>query len=75
MGRPQTTEKRFGSGDLLLILFLLVCLGCLGWPGYMWFGAKIEPTVFGLPFSLAWVTGWAIAAFLGLVFYDASRKR
>jgi len=75
MGRVGTTGNRLTAGDLLLILFLLVCVGALGWPGYMWFGAKIEPMVFGIPFSLAWVVAWMIASFLGLWLYDTLRKR
>ena len=75
MRRVGTTGNRFKAGDLLLILFLLLCVGCLGWPGYMWFGAKIEPMVFGIPFALAWVVVWMIASFFGLWLYDMFRKR
>jgi TRAP-type C4-dicarboxylate transport system permease small subunit len=75
MKQSDTKENRFGLRDLFLVLFLLACFGGLGWPGYRWFGARIEPMVYGIPFSLAWVTGWVVIAFLGLLLYDATRKR
>ena len=50
----------------------LTCLLALTWPGYDWFGNRIEPYVLGLPFSLAWVVGWVGLSFAALVAYHAS---
>ena len=49
----------------LLAFYVVICLGSIMWPGYKWFGNRIEPYVLGLPFSLAWVIGW-----VGLSFVD-----
>lgn len=45
--------------------FLLVFLA-VTWPVYALF-AGIEPRVLGLPLSLAWIVGWVLASFLGLL--------
>lgn len=29
--------------------------------GAGWFANRLEPTVFGLPFLLAWIVGWVLA--------------
>jgi len=49
--------------------YCLVCLGALTWPGYAWLGARIEPTVLGLPWSLAWNVGWVLLTFGVLAAY------
>ncbi len=53
----------------LLFLYTAVCGAALVWPGYAWFGNRIEPFVLGLPFSLAWVVGWVLLTFLVLIVY------
>jgi TRAP-type C4-dicarboxylate transport system permease small subunit len=58
----------------LFALFMLVVLGAMTWPGYALFAARIEPYVLGLPFSLAWVVGWVILTFAGLVLFHATRQ-
>jgi len=68
---PRRAQLR----DLLFALYVFCCLGALTWPGYDWLGNRIEPLVFGLPFSLAWVVGWVGLTFLVLVFYHASGGR
>lgn len=45
--------------------FLLVFLA-VTWPVYALF-AEIEPRVLGLPMSLAWIVGWVLASFVGLL--------
>ena len=44
-------------------LYVVTCLAMVCWPGYEYFGGRIEPYVFGLPFSLAWVVGWVLVTF------------
>lgn len=46
--------------------FFVVVFVALVWPVYSLFAAA-EPRVLGLPLSLAWVVGWVIASFLGLL--------
>ena len=58
--------------DLLFAAFVVCCLGALTWPAYAWLGNRIEPFVLGLPFSLAWVVGWVLAAFVALALYHAT---
>jgi len=53
----------------LLLLYVALCGAALVWPGYAWFGNRIEPFVLGLPFSLAWVVGWVVLTFGVLVVY------
>jgi len=55
-------------------LLVLCVLGAMTWPGYAWFGARVEPYVLGLPFSLAWVVGWLLLAFGGLVAFHATGR-
>lgn len=54
---------------VLLASYLLSCFLALVWPGAAWAGSRIEPFVLGLPFSLAWYTGWAMATFVALLLY------
>lgn len=53
-------------------LFAGVVLLAMIWPGYAMFGARIEPYVLGLPFSLAWVVGWVLLTFAGLAVFHAT---
>ena len=55
--------------NALFGLYALCCLLAMTWPGYAHFGNAIEPYVFGLPFSFAWVIGWVLATFVVLVVY------
>ncbi len=55
--------------NLLLALYVVVCLGALTWPGSVWAGTRIEPFVLGLPFSLAWYAGWSVLTFFVLAAY------
>jgi hypothetical protein len=49
--------------------YLGVCALALVWPGYALIGDRIEPFVFGLPFTFAWTVGWLLASFLGVCVY------
>jgi len=53
-----------------LSIYLAVCLAALIWPVHALLGARIEPFVLGLPFSLAWNAGWVVLTFLVLLVYD-----
>lgn len=46
--------------------FFAVVFLALVWPVYS-LVAGVEPRVLGAPFSLAWVVGWVVASFLGLL--------
>jgi hypothetical protein len=39
----------------LSLLYFALATASLVWPIYPWLGNHIEPRVFGLPWSLAWV--------------------
>lgn len=60
---------------ILLGAYALVCLACLVWPVYGEVGAHIEPFVFGLPFSFAWVVGWGVLTFAVLCAYHFADER
>lgn len=60
--------------NALLVGFVIVALGSLIWPGYAWLGARIDPMVFGVPFSLIWVVGWILATFGFIALYDYSTQ-
>ena len=60
---------------LLLGVYALVCLACLIWPVYAQVGTRIWPFVLGLPFSFAWVIGWAVLTFLVMGVYHIVDER
>jgi hypothetical protein len=55
--------------------FCACALAALIWPVYPALGNKIEPSVLGLPFSLAWIVAWVVASFLALVAYEWGVRR
>ena len=72
----RANRRPFGLRHLALGLFALICLSCLGWPGYAQLGDRIEPFVLGLPFSLVWNIGWITLSFMALLlFHLADGKR
>ena len=66
--------------DVALALFALVCLAAITWPGYACLevaglGARGEPFVLGLPFSLAWNLAWVVLSFVALgLHYSVGRR-
>ena len=56
---------------LAFAIYALACLAALVWPGYAWLGNRIEPYVFGLPFSLAWIVGWVVLTCFVLAVFHA----
>ena len=60
--------------DVAFAIYALVCLAALTWPGYAWIGNRIEPSVLGLPLSLAWNVGWVITTVLVLAAYHHARR-
>jgi hypothetical protein len=65
-------RRRLRPRDVLFGLYVSVCLLAVTWPGYAWFGNRIEPLVLGFPFSLAWIVGWVLLSLLALVLYHTS---
>ena len=73
---PERVVLRLVSvRDRILAVHMSVCLLAQIWPGYMWFGGRIEPYIVGLPFSLAWTVGWIVVTFGGLLAYHLSAPR
>jgi hypothetical protein len=50
----------------LLLGAVLVAMAATVWPGYL-LGARIEPYVLGLPFSLVWLTLCIAVVFVALL--------
>jgi TRAP-type C4-dicarboxylate transport system permease small subunit len=76
-------DRARGAGDRgrrrwLDALFALHCaatLIALVWPVYAWAGARIEPRLLGLPFSMAWIVLWILLTFAALVLYELLGER
>ncbi len=68
-------RRSFSFRNLSFAAYVVVCLVGLVWPGYAWWGARFEPVVLGIPFSLTWVIGWVALTFLALLAYDLTRPR
>ena len=64
---PDSRARRWPH--VALALYALVCLTALVWPVYDLAANRLEPYVLGLPFSLAWIVGWALLTFIVLVGY------
>ena len=68
--RPEASRLRLR--EFLFAGYVVCCLFALTWPGYAWLGNRIEPYVFGLPFSMAWILGWVLLSLAALVTYHAT---
>jgi hypothetical protein len=66
---PESGEAWDGA----LVVFVILALCCLTWPGYELLAARIEPMVFGVPFSLAWVVIWILLTFGFMALYHWRR--
>ena len=60
---------------MLLGAYVLACLACLIWPVYGAVGTRIEPFIFGLPLSFAWVVGWCLLTFVVMCAYHVADER
>jgi len=58
----------------LACLFFLLFTAAVTWPGMIPFN-RIEPTVLGLPFSMAWIALWIILSFVVLLLVDRVEER
>lgn len=47
----------------LSVLYFALSAAALVWPIYPWLGNRVEPRVFGLPFSLVWVLAVILSNF------------
>ena len=56
-------------------LYCALALAALIWPVYAWAGAKIEPRILGLPFSMGWVVLWIVLTFGVLIAYETLGER
>jgi hypothetical protein len=52
-----------------LALWTVATVAALIWPAYDLLGNHVDPLVLGVPFSLAWIVGWALATFAVLSAY------
>lgn len=59
------TKGRAPLRHRLLLGVVLLTLAATVWPGYL-LGARIEPYVFGLPFSLLWLVLCIVVVFVAL---------
>ena len=59
-------DRRAARRHRLLLSVVLIALAARIWPGYL-LGARIEPYVLGLPFSLAWLAGCILVVFVALL--------
>lgn len=64
---PSMGSRRLAH--VLLAAYVAVCLAALLAPGLFGAAERVEPMVFGLPFSFAWYAGWALTTFLVLAVY------
>ncbi len=73
--RPAAAPRRRAWLDLAFVLYCATALCALTWPAYAWAGARIEPRILGLPFSMAWVVAWIVLTFAALVLYELLGER
>jgi len=56
------------SSKIIFVVFTLFILIMLIFPVFS-LGNRVEPFVFGLPFSMAWVIFWIVIEFIGLLIF------
>tara|TARA_B100000029_G_C16961192_1_gene736290 strand:+ start:133 stop:339 length:207 start_codon:yes stop_codon:yes gene_type:complete len=62
--------------NIPFVVFTCVILAMLIFPFFS-IGNRVEPFIFGMPFSMIWVLFWIIIEFIGLVIFlrlDSSGK-
>jgi len=62
------------SVRLVATIFFIAFALAVTWPAMIPFN-RIEPLVFGLPFSMFWIACWVAVSFLVLVWVDRSEER
>ena len=62
------------TARLLTGAYLVTALFFVTWPGLVPF-ARIEPLIFGLPFSMAWIAGWLAGVVVVLTLLDRVERR
>jgi hypothetical protein len=70
MGGTVSVRSVRVFATIFFILFVLA----VTWPGMIPFN-RIEPLVFGLPFSMFWPACWVFGSFLVLVLVDRVEDR
>ena len=58
----------------LTVTYLLLAMFFVTWPGFLPF-ARVEPFIFGLPFSMAWIAGWVAGSVVVLYLLDRVESR
>jgi len=72
----EPAPRRTGRAlDVAFGVYCLCALAALTWPVYAWAGARIEPRLLGLPFSMGWVILWIVLTLVVLVSYEALGER
>ena len=56
------------SSKIIFVVFTLFILIMLIFPVFS-LGNRVEPFIFGLPFSMAWVIFWIVIEFIGLLIF------
>ena len=62
------------TARILTGAYLLLAMFFVTWPGLVPF-ARIEPLIFGLPFSMAWIAGWVVGVVIVLALLDRVERR
>jgi hypothetical protein len=62
------------SVRVVATIFFILFVLAVTWPGMVPFN-RIEPLVFGLPFSMFWPACWVFASFLVLLWVDRVEER
>ena len=56
------------NSKIIFVIFTLFILIMLIFPVFS-LGNRVEPFIFGLPFSMAWVIFWIVIEFIGLLIF------
>ena len=64
----------FKTARILAAAYHILMLYFVTWPGLLPF-AKVEPLVFGLPFTMAWIAAWISGSVVVLILLDTVEKR
>jgi hypothetical protein len=60
-----TMKKRYPMHPLMMLYFL-VCVLAMIWPGAT-LANRIDPMIIGLPFFMFWYLAWLVVLFIGLI--------